>query len=137
MTLEDRDTLRAVIVSAESATAAQRAGKLLDEMGLDVAQARTVDHALGLLEEDPTDLLVVDISNSPMNRKFVESLADLPLSSRPRQLAIFSEIMDEELRRLRARMRPTKVHVFLKPLHMHGLLGVLRHLDCQGQVASA
>jgi hypothetical protein len=137
MTVEDRATLRAVIVPAESTTAAQRAGKLLDEMGLEVAQARTLDDALGLLHDEPTDLLVVDISNSIQNLRFVESLADLPISVRPRQLAIFSEYVDDSLRGLRGRLRPCKVHVFLKPLHMHGLLGVLRQLDCHGQVASA
>jgi hypothetical protein len=137
MTVEDRATLRAVIVPAESATAGQRAGRLLDDIGLDVDQAQTPHDAMDMLQRDPTDLLVVDLSNSARNRQFVEDLADLPASARPRQLAIFSDYMDEDLRGLRGRMRPCKVHVFLKPLHMHGLLGVLRQLECHGQAAGA
>jgi hypothetical protein len=73
-------------------------------------------------------LLVVDISNSPRNRDFVNRLTELPQDSRPRELAIFSDAMDETLRGLRGRIKPCKVHIFLKPLHMHGLLSVLRHL---------
>jgi hypothetical protein len=58
----------------------------------------------------------------------VNQLADLPAELRPRELAIFSDVADDTLRGLRARIKPSKVHIFLKPLHMHGLLSVLRQL---------
>jgi hypothetical protein len=136
MTVEDRATLKAVIVGSEIGSAAKRVGKLLDDVGMDVAQA-SAENAIGILLEEPVDLLVLDVRNSPANRQFVERLIELPGSARPRQLAIFSDLLDDQLRALRGRMRPTKVHVFLTPLHMHGLLGVLRQLECESQTAGA
>jgi hypothetical protein len=128
MTVEDRATFRSVILPAEAAPAFYRTGQLLNDLGHEVAPARSADHALDLLQEDQTDLLIVDVSNSPHNREFVGHLMDLPVESRPRQLAIFSETTDESLRSLRAQFKPCKVHIFLKPLHIHGLLSVLRKL---------
>ena len=137
MTVEDHATLRVIVVPTESATAAIRAGKLLDDLGHQVIEAKTPDHALGLLQEEPTDLLVVDLSGSIRNRRFVENLSTQSSIVRPRQLAIFTDAVDEDLRGLRNRMRPCKVHVFLKPLHMHGLLGVVRQLDRMSETADA
>jgi hypothetical protein len=91
--------------------------------------------ALDLLEQDQTDLLIVDVSGSRRNRDFVNEIARLPIGIQPRQVAIFSDIADESLRGLRGRIKPCKLHVFLKPLHMHGLLGVLRRLENQNQAA--
>jgi CheY-like chemotaxis protein len=137
MTVEDRATFRSVILPAESAPSIYRAEELLSDLGHEVAAARSPQHALSLLEQDQTDLLIVDISDSARNRAFVAELSDLPASLRPRQVAIFSEDMDETLRGLRARLKPSKLHIFLKPLHMHGLLSVLRQLETQHPVPQA
>jgi len=137
MTVEDRATLKAVIVASESASAAHRAGKLLGDFGLDVSEAESPARALELLLQEPADLLVVDVCNSIENREFIDRLIELPITARPRELAIFSDMLDDQLRGLRSRLRPTKVHVFLTPLHMHGLLGVLRQMERQGQPAGA
>lgn len=137
MTVEARATIRVVVVAAESATAAHRASQLLDDLGHEVIEAHSPDHALDLLQEAQADLLVVDLSNSAENRRFVEGLSLLSSITRPRQLAIFADTLDEDLRNLRTRMRPCHVHVFLKPLHMHGLLGVVRQLDRMSEAAGA
>jgi response regulator RpfG family c-di-GMP phosphodiesterase len=129
MTVEDRATFRSVILPAETAPAVYRVGQLLNDLGHEVAPAQSPDHALDLLRQDQTDLLIVDVSNSEDNLDFVNRLSELPADSRPRDLAIFSDAMNDSLRGLRARISPSKVHIFLKPLHMHGLLGILRHLD--------
>ena len=84
---------------------------------------------MDLLKASPSDLLVVDVSNSLENKSLVQQLNDLPRASRPRQIAIFSDKFDESLSAVRKRLHPSHVHVFLKPLHMHGLLGLLRHMD--------
>jgi CheY-like chemotaxis protein len=131
MTVEDRATFRSVILPAENAPAAYRAGELLDELGHDVAPATSPANALDLLEQDQTDLLIVDISGSKQNRMFVQQIADLPAGIRPRQVAIFSDAGDDSFRGLRARIKPSKLHVYLKPLHMHGLLNALRRLEEQ------
>jgi len=135
MTVEDRAIFRSIILPAEAAPAVYRAGQLLDELGHDVVPAESPDHALDLLQQDQTDLLIVDVSGSSRNRQFVSQVADLPADARPRQLAIFCESIDESLRGLRNRLKPCKLHIFVKPLHMHGLLSVLRRLDEQNQPA--
>src|ERR1700722_10616007 len=128
MTVEDRATFRSVILPADAAPAFYRTGELLNDLGYEVAPADSADHALDLLHQDQTDLLIVDVSNSPGNRAFIQHVSELPAEMRPRQLAIFSDTSDDSLRSLRARFKPSKVHVFLKPLHIHGLLTVLKKL---------
>jgi hypothetical protein len=59
-----------------------------------------------------------------------ESLMELPESKRPAQVAVYSDSIDGPLREWR-RKAPTHVHVFLKPLHVHGLLNVLRQMERQ------
>jgi CheY-like chemotaxis protein len=129
MTVEDRVTFRSVILSAENAPAVSRAVQLLNDLGHEVLSAHSPEDAMSLLQQDQTDLLVVDVSNSSHNREFVSRLTELPNSHRPRELAIFSEAADTSLRSFRNRLMPSKVHIFLKPLHMHGLLNVLRSLE--------
>jgi hypothetical protein len=63
------------------------------------------------------------------NRDLCESLCELPESTRPDQVAVFTDSIDGQLRDWRRRVSPSQVHVFLKPLHMHGLLGVLRQME--------
>jgi len=129
MTLQDRATFRSVILPSENTTAAQRAGKLLDELGHEVSAAVNAEEAWNLLQQEETDLLVVDVTDSSRNRDFLGRLMELPLLQRPRELAIFSEVADDSLRTLRSRISPSKVHVFLKPLHMHGLMRIIRKLQ--------
>lgn len=130
MTVEDRATIKAIVLPAEASTSANRAGQLLIDSGHEVASAQSPDEALEMLQSEEADLLVVDVTNSPENRGFVSQLPNLNADDLPRELAIFSDTMDEVLRGLRKRISPCKVHIFLKPLHMHGLLGVLRQLEC-------
>ena len=81
-----------------------------------------------LLNSDHTDLLVVDITGGA-NRDLFESLCELSEGKRPDQVAVFTDSIDSQLRDWRRRVSPSHVHVFLKPLHMHGLLGVLRQME--------
>jgi len=82
-----------------------------------------------MLATEAVDLLVVDITNGKENRLLVNRLAELPAESRPHELAIFSDHADDSLTGLRKKIAGTHVHVLLKPLHMHGLLKVLRQLE--------
>ena len=89
-----------------------------------------------LINSDHTDLLVVDVTNSA-NRDLFNSLSELPESKRPDEVAVFSDSIDLQLREWRRKISPTHVHVFLKPLHMHGLLTVLRQMERRSDVADA
>ncbi len=132
-----RSALRAVVLpSPEAHPQDTPTRRLLGELGHDVARAASPDHALELINSDHTDLLVVDITNSA-NRELFESLCELPESKRPDQVAVFSDSIDEQLREWRRRVAPSHVHVFLKPLHMHGLLSVLRQIERHHAQANA
>src|ERR1700689_1654629 len=120
MTVEDRATFRSVILPAEKLPSGYRVRELLSDLGHEVAPADTVDQAMDLLQHDQTDLLVIDVSNGNRNRELIDRLAGLPVSARPREVAIFTDCSDEGLRALRSRIKPSKVHIFVKPLHMHG-----------------
>ena len=137
MTAQIRAALRAVVLpSAEANPQDTPARRLLGQLGHDVSRAESSDHAIELMNSDHTDLLVVDVSDRA-NRDLFESLSELPESKRPDQVAVFSDSSDSQLREWRRKISPTQVHVFLKPLHMHGLLSVLRQMERRSSVADA
>jgi response regulator RpfG family c-di-GMP phosphodiesterase len=129
MTAQIPSAFRAVILPSSDAHRQDTpTRRLLGELGYDVARADSSDHALELINSEHTDLMVVDIT-SATNRQLFESLCELPESKRPDQVAVFTDSIDSQLREWRRKISPSQVHVFLKPLHMHGLLGVLRQME--------
>lgn len=131
MTAQEQLTIRALLVCNESNDAnSHSAFRLLNELGHDVSTADSANQALELLGEGRADLVIVDSDRSSQH-DFVTGLASLPLDQQPRQVAIFSEVNDETIRGLAQQIQRSQVHVLLKPLHMHGLLSVLRHLDAR------
>jgi response regulator RpfG family c-di-GMP phosphodiesterase len=132
MTSQLRCAFRAVVLPSPDAYVEDTpTRRLLGELGHDVARAASPDHAVELLNADHTDLLVMDITNDNSNRELLTALAQMEPSKRPEQIAVFSDSLDVELRDLRRRLAPTHLHVFFEPLHMHGLLNVLRHMEQQ------
>jgi hypothetical protein len=128
MTAQLRSAIRAIVLpSSDSQAYDTPTRRLLGELGHDVTRAQSSEHALRLISSDHTDLLVVDITNNS-NRDMLDSLMELPEEKRPEQMAVFSDSIDGQLREWR-RLAPSHVHVFLKPLHMHGLLTVLRQME--------
>jgi response regulator RpfG family c-di-GMP phosphodiesterase len=133
MTAQLRSALRAIVLPSSDAYAQDTpTRRLLNQLGHDVTRADSPDHAMELINSDHTDLLVVDVTNST-NREMFESLLDLPESKRPAEVAVFSDSIDAQLRDWRRQVAPSHVHVFLKPLHMHGLLTVLRQMEKRQQ----
>ncbi|MGD0540853.1 MAG: hypothetical protein ABSB33_04970 [Tepidisphaeraceae bacterium] len=129
MTAQLRSGFRAVVLPSPDAHPQDTpTRRLLGELGHEVARAASPEHAMELINSDHTDLLVVDIAQSA-NRELFESLCELPESKRPDQVAVFTDSIDSQFREWRRRVAPSQVHVFLKPLHMHGLLGVLRQME--------
>ena len=137
MNVQEHITLRAVTLpSGYQLPEDAPTNRLLMDLGHTVMSAATADEALRLLRDDLADILVVDVSDSAENRQLIDRLGDLPADSRPRELAIFTEDSDDRFRKLRAVVAPSHVHVFLKPLHMHGLLNVLRRLESESSQTS-
>jgi DNA-binding NtrC family response regulator len=125
-----KSAIRAIVLPSPDTFAADTpTRRLLGDLGHDVTRAATPNHATELMNADHTDLLVVDVTNNNANRQLFDSLIDMPESHRPDEVAIFTDEIDMALRDLRRRMSPSHVHVFLKPLHMHGLLHVLRRME--------
>src|SRR4051812_32124738 len=129
MTAQEQSTLKTLILSDVAVDAFELpAYRLLNDLGHDVSAADSADEAVEMLQQDQTDLVVVD-ADSPNQREMVSRITELPPEQQPRQLAIFSDALDESLSALLRKLSPARVHVLLKPLHMHGLLGVLRNIE--------
>jgi DNA-binding NtrC family response regulator len=140
MMAQPRLALRAVLLPAPDTQIEDTpTRRLLGELGHDVARADSPDQAIELLSSDHTDLLVVDVTNENVNTQLIDSLQGLPEEKRPMQVAIYTDAINPRLRDFRRSYSPSHVHIFLRPLHMHGLLGVLRNMERQdlGQRAGA
>jgi hypothetical protein len=130
MMAQPRTALRAVVLPApENQLQDTPTRRLLGELGHDVTRADTPGHALELLALDHTDLLVVDVTNENQNTQLIASLSELPEGKRPIEVAIYTDAINSQLRDFRRSYAPSHVHIFLRPLHMHGLLGVLRTME--------
>ncbi|HEY7089298.1 MAG TPA: hypothetical protein VH518_14470, partial [Tepidisphaeraceae bacterium] len=105
--------------------------RLLSDLGHDVTAIGSTDGMMEILQRDKADLLVVD-ADRPERQEVVNRIGELPADQQPRQIAIFSDsVEDETLATLVHRITGAKVHVLLKPLHIHRLLGVLRHIEAK------
>lgn len=129
-TAHEHSALRAVVVFPENlSSSTQPTCRLLGDLGHSVAGAASPDEAMQLLSESRADLLVVDLPTSEQKRRLFERLAALPNESRPRRVAVFADEVDDYARTLHSQQDNPRVHVFLKPLHVHGLLNVLRSIE--------
>lgn len=127
-TTSEQAALRAIVVLPPDAEIdRQPSVRLLRELGHHVSPADSAEDAIGLIQSAHTDLLVVDLPSDIDRRQLFHTLSTLPARQRPKQVAVFSDGLDEYVQTLRQSPEP-KVHVFLKPLHLHGLLNILRGL---------
>ncbi|HVT90265.1 MAG TPA: hypothetical protein VHD56_15545 [Tepidisphaeraceae bacterium] len=129
MTAQEQLTVKTLILhnAAAEATALPEY-RLLNELGHPVTSSGSADQAMLRLREGHADLVIIDADRTSQ-REFVQRLSDLPADQQPRQVAIFSEAMDERLNDLVHGLQRSKVHVLLKPLHLHGLLNILRSIE--------
>jgi DNA-binding response OmpR family regulator len=126
----EHQALRAVVVTNETTIdASQPTCRLLSELGHDVAGAASPDEAMNILQDAGADLLVIDLSTLDQKRRMFERLAALPREFKPTRVALFSDEADDFTRSLHRDHDNSRVHVFIKPLHLHGLLNVLRHIE--------
>lgn len=130
MTAQTRSALRVVVLPAADWNIGDSpTRRLLENLGHDVSRARTPQDAVQQVSDERTDLVIVDITNSQDNRQALTTLLDLPLHQVPGQIVVYADALDGELRAMQRRSAPPHVHVFLKPLHVHGLLNMLRQLE--------
>lgn len=103
--------------------------KLLRDRGHRVDISDSVAELSRLSKDVPLDLLVVDSTLSGTEATYLEDLAAVHWTTPPREVAVLSDSENLSVRDLRARLRRSAVHLFLKPLHLHGLLRVLRKAE--------
>jgi hypothetical protein len=132
MTAQDQSTLRAVILQT-SRLDESPAARLLSQLGHEVTPSTSVVDAVQLIQTDPTDLVVIDADKIEEAQPLVDRISALDPQQRPKVIAVLSDRGEERLSRLR---RPIgehdvtpRVRVFLKPLHLHGLLDVVKRLE--------
>jgi DNA-binding NtrC family response regulator len=132
MTANDQLTLKTIILHNQSTDSFDApAYRLLNDLGHEVSSTASADQAVEFLQHDGADLLIID-ADRPGQKDFVTRLSDLPADQQPREVAIFSDALDDSLAALVHKMhRAGSVHVLLKPLHMHGLLNVLRNIEAK------
>ena len=103
--------------------------RLLTGLGHEVTTLSTLSEALHQMREEPVDLLILEDAPGSDREQQLEQIRALPAGRRPLEVAIFSDRADES-NRLQTTGTP-RVHLLLKPLHMHGLLQVIRQLDAR------
>ena len=97
--------------------------------------SENIEDALRALQTGGAELLVVGDSTPDVaglaerSASLVDRIGDLPDGSRPREIAIFVNATHDDSPQQPRRDYPgCRVHQFFKPLHMHGLLSVLRDM---------
>lgn len=129
MTAQEQLTLKTVILHNVAADAYGLASyRLLNDLGHDVSTTESADQAMELMQHDRPDLVIID-ADPARQVEFVNRLTDLPSDQQPRQVAIFSDTIDASFSTKVQNLGREKVHVLLKPLHMHGLLNILRNIE--------
>jgi CheY-like chemotaxis protein len=137
MTAQDQLTLKTIILHGQSVDAGGLPEyRLLNELGHDVTITPSAQQAVQFLQSDRADLVVVDSDRLGQN-DFISRLAALPADQQPRQIAIFSDAIDQSLSAIAGKVQRSRVHMLLRPLHMHGLLKVLRSIEDERHLSSA
>jgi CheY-like chemotaxis protein len=111
--------------------------RLLADLGHDVTSTSTLEEALRLMGEDPVDLLILEEpanSDASYRDEELQKIRSLPMSQQPHEIAIFSDRPGDH--RAARKSGSPHVHVLVKPLHMHGLLQVLRRLESRVSAAT-
>jgi response regulator of citrate/malate metabolism len=132
MTANDQLTLKTIILHNQPGDSFSiPTYRLLNDLGHDVATSMTSDQVMEMLQHDGADLVVVDADRSEQ-REFVSRLNDIPDDHQPKQVAIISDAVDDSLTALVHKLHhAASVHELLKPLHMHGLLKMLRNIEAK------
>ena len=109
--------------------------RLLQQLGHEVTLSTDTDDALRQLLDSHADLLVID--DGPVSSDYqghrphdiVSRLVDLPMSHRPREVAVFAhESQGQGIELQQLECDGSRVHLFIKPFHVHGLLAILRDM---------
>ena len=129
MTAQDQSTLRTIILQT-SRLDETPAARLLTQLGHEVTPSTSAADVIQLIQTDPTDLVVIDAEKVQEAQPLVDRISELDENQRPKVVAVLSDHGQDMLARLRrGGATSPRVRVFLKPLHMHGLLDIVKRLE--------
>jgi len=123
-------TSRVVIHDSHTEPVVGVAVQLLNVLGHDVALTESCDAALASAMERRTNLLVLTLTDPSEQSAALERLATCPANVRPQHVAILSDDDDADSRGLplQRKLPDVKVHLFVRPVHAHGLLKVIKRI---------
>lgn len=105
------------------------ATEMLSTQGCQIAWANSVSEAIEKAALQPTELLVLSIPDTAEQRQALSRLSTLPAPQRPREVAILSDEINDDTIQLRRSVAGSKVHLFVRPIHVHGLLSLIKRLE--------
>ncbi|HMO25349.1 MAG TPA: hypothetical protein PKB10_03700 [Tepidisphaeraceae bacterium] len=127
MSLLTSNAIRTVLLHDSVSGCEHPVHRLLEGIGHEVEPATVgqLDHAL---ESDRAELVVVDLEGSADEADVARRIASLPADRRPKHVAFLTDTPDL------ARALPASgphFHVFVRPLHMYGLVNVIKRIHQQ------
>jgi hypothetical protein len=129
MTAQVQTTLRTIILQT-SRLDTTPAGMLLSGLGHQVTPSASSVDALRELQADGADLVVIDADKTDETAALMSRLAELDPAKRPRAIAVLA---DHAVEHSNVGSDPADelppVRVFIRPLHLHGLLGLVKRLE--------
>src|SRR3954465_3517680 len=130
MTAQDQSTLRTIILQT-SRLDDSPAARLLSQLGHDVSSSTSAADAMQLMQTDSTDLVVINAEKVEEAQALIDRISTLEPERRPKVVAVMTDRSENLLPSLRRGEDTTspRVRVFLKPLHMHGLLDIVKRLE--------
>jgi DNA-binding response OmpR family regulator len=139
MTAQEQSTLRAIVVKTSprhDSPVESSASRLLSQLGHDVIDFVSPDNALQAIREGHCDLVVIDAQLWDEARAVVDQIADLDATVHPRAVAVLTDRGREEGAPAQLTRKPlaSRVRILLRPLHMHGLLNIVKKLERQEAV---
>lgn len=136
MTAQEQTTLRTIILQT-SRLDTTPAGMLLSGLGHQVTPSSSSVDALRELQTDGADLVVVDMDKSDETAALMRRLGEVEPGQRPRAIAVLADHAVDPSQDVTEQIDDLPpVRVFLKPLHLHGLLGLVKKLE-RGASATA
>lgn len=127
MSLLTSNAIRTVLLHDSVSGFEHPVHRLLEGIGHDVEPA-TADQLSHALEGERADLVVVDLEGTGDEADVARQIASLPADRRPKHVAFLTDSAD--LARTLPASGP-QFHVFVRPLHMYGLVNVIKRIHQQ------
>lgn len=128
MSLLTSNAIRTVLLHDSVSGYEHPVHRLLEGIGHDV-EPTTADQLSHALEGERAELVVVDLEGSADEADVARQIASLPADRRPKHVAFLTDTAD--LASTLPASHAPRFHVFVRPLHMYGLVNVIKRIHQQ------